>query len=1728
MDAFAAIRCGEEPYMQFDKMQLRNYYPHEMEKLSVLEITQTKTFDQIGHPIRGGLYDPMLGASDSFDRCTTCDQYDFMCPGHFGHIRLDVPVFNPLLYQLTHNLMKGSCVHCHRLMCNSDSVHSRLIIAQLRCFDLGFPLLANDILEFVQAMHDTNGMEGDREADAAALMVEIDRIIKEACKNNELQQDPTKKKQFALPTKNAVDLKKRLVKNFLKTNLFRRITKCPLCKSHNGILRNDGARCLLIDFTSAKASSKAPKSGKFKTTEPSDDEEEMMLDNSGQTDDKKAILDEERAMFGGNSHSIDDQLRNVKNGSCMKLAWRGAEIREHFRLLWKNDGHLLEKIFPMFNKEEAGGICPLDGLFCENVLVPPTKFRPMRFFKGERMENPQTVNLRKLLEATETIRAISQVMAGKKDTRLIQLINERVRGKTNDECMHNAYLNLQLRMNATYDEGLNKADPAHIPGIKQILEKKQGLFRMNMMGKRVNFACRSVITPDPYLDIDEIGIPEIFAKKLTFAEPVTLFNQGMLKKYVTNGEKIYPGANGLIKPNGMKLNLAVSDAAERKVFAERLIPPDCQDLKYTNRVLRHLKKGDMMIMNRQPSLHKPSIMGHRARILTGQKALRMNYAPCKAYNADFDGDEMNGHLVQTLIAQTEVAEIANVGSNFLVPKDATPLLGLIQDHVVSGVLLTLRGRFFEKEDFMHLLLASFAETSQRLEMPPPCMLKPKELWSGKQVISAILRNCIPKDKPLINLTGKAKTPLSCWKVHGHKAPEFDMSESEVIFRQGELLVGVLDKQHYGATQYGLGHCLFELYGHRVGVRVLSCFSRLFTTFLQFHGFTLGVADILVRKDANKDRKKAVMESRTIGDEVVRKAFNLDADAHRSALKHCLASAYCGPAGPGQDVKILDYVMKSNLSKFNDAIVKACVPEGLIRSFPDNGLQMMIQSGAKGSMVNAIQISCNLGQIELEGKRMAVTVAGRTLPSFKPFDPSPRAGGYIDQRFLTGINPQELFFHTMAGREGLIDTAVKTSRSGYLQRCIIKHLEGIKVHYDQTVRDHDGSVIQFRYGEDGMDVCKSTFLAPKQLPFLEQNLDTVSMSSKPEGARDRDYNVDEAERQFQKIKKFIKKKTKREKRDGGKKRMSGFNLFCEECEETDKKALTAAWFALTVDEKKEWKDKARSVCPDPVDEKFNPARTLGALPEKMLESFDKFTDGKPDRLRRALFWKGCRSLAEPGENVGLLAAQSIGEPSTQMTLNTFHFAGRGEMNVTLGIPRLREILMTASKSIATPSATIAVLDGTPRERVDTIKRELDRVYLKQLISRFTIDEHIILKPSEGARVYTIRFEVLSSAKREPAVRYVKRYAVMREIEKRFIKSVVTTMDRRRIDVKNQQQILHRKLREGNLAAGVVDDDREPANNRRREDDGESSDEEAEGGKEADADERRLNNRHRDDAEYDGEDEEKRATNEAEKEGEDSEGEEQEEAVVLEEVEDEEGRIIVKPKKETKMSLNERVQSVIRQANSIHDYRVDANDRWCEVVLRLGLAESKLDVATLIEREVDSFIVTQTPGIERCILTEDKKDGQTKLLLQTQGINLEALYRHSDVLDVNRLYTNDLDLILRTYGAEACSRAIVNEMNGVFAVYGIEVSKRHLSLTADHMTFTGEIAPFNRGAMNASSSPLQKMTFETTIAFMREALITGEEDRLSSPSARLVVGSLSRGGTGAFDLLMDTEKVLETVY
>jgi len=1517
------------------------------------------------------------------------------------------------------------------------------------------------------------------------------------------------KSEYTAPTKNAVDLRNTLMRDYLKDQLFKHRVICPMCKGRNGTLRNDDGRSILVDFgTSGLGKAKMPRTLAAKLDDgPIEEYMEEVADING--------LDNGNGVSIANvKNALIQQLEDVATLKCDKLTWRGAEVREHFRLLWRNESAILRKLFPLFDRNDKKE-CPMDVLFYELLLVPPTKYRPMRFFQGERYEDSQTIALRKILECNEAVVCTRLAMDPKRNDEFVEKFRveykDKLRGHDLNEKLHFAYIDLQAKVNALYDNEPSKIDPGAPSGIRQLLEKKQGLFRMNMMGKRVNYACRSVITPDPYLDVDEIGIPEIFAKKLTFPTSVSGLNINKMREYIERGPQVYPGANYVSSQGIDDKRILSENEKERRQYSRLLDPGTKTDGSVT--VFRHLLPNEMVLMNRQPSLHKPSIMGHRVRILRGQRALRMNYAPCKAYNADFDGDEMNGHFIQNMVGQVEARELVNVGSSYLVPKDGTPILGLIQDHVVSGVLLTLRDTFLTKADFTHLVLTAFSKCTQRINIPHPAIFYPEKLWTGKQVITCIVRNCVPDGAQLINLHGKAKTPLSCWKVDDLPPPKMEMSESEVIFSRGALVNGVLDKAHYGATQYGLIHCCYELYGHRVATKIMSCFSRCFTTYLQFHGFSLGVADILVKRQANKERRKIIKQLRKEGENVVKKAFNLPEDATPLMIKHSCAKAYNNNNKMKNDVKMLDFTMKQVVGKHNTNITNACVPNGLIRSFPQNSLQLMIQSGAKGSSVNAIQISCALGQIELEGQRPGLSATGRTLPSFKPFDPSPRAGGFVDQRFLTGIDPQELFFHTMAGREGLIDTAVKTSRSGYLQRCIIKHLEGITANYDGTVRDHDGSVIQFKYGEDGLDVGRATFLNPKQFNFLEKNLQALRESSVPSEAKEEQFNMELVEKAFRKIKKRMKKQP-------AEKRVfkSGFSEFSSNYIGVSKKEIVEKWFELDDEEKQQWNAESGSSVPDPVDVQYNVYRTLGALPEKMLFELDKYMKKMSipnEEFKKSIFWKGLRAVVEPGENVGLLAAQSIGEPSTQMTLNTFHFAGRGEMNVTLGIPRLREILMTSGARIATPSAEIRIFDGATEEDVERLKAKFNRVYLKQCIKNIRIEERIDVTPLGSDRIFIIGVEISKTKDREVAARHISRAKVIKALEASFIRQICAQINKMTRDMQNFDAIVHRKLKMAN--EGVDEGDIQ----QKKKKDDESSDEEIEAGPEIDAAEQRLRNRHLDDAaEYEGEDVEEAevAMKEptsiesafiqlAEQEETDKEDDDDEESGNGDDVTYNE-------------SAEARRNRVINSAAQCEDYSFDTkHNRWCMFTIKLLLDRNKVNVNVIVENVVENFVIHQTDKVEKCVIRTEQKDGTEIRILQTQGINLEAFYECADVLDVNSIYSNDLNLMLDKYGVEACNRSIVKEMNNVFSVYGIDVNPRHLTLVADYMTFTGRIAPFSRTAMASSPSPLQKMTFETTMTFMRDTLIGGFDDHLHSPSSRIVTGQLIKGGTGSFELFFN---------
>ncbi|KAL8175798.1 UNVERIFIED_CONTAM: DNA-directed RNA polymerase I subunit RPA1 [Gekko kuhli] len=336
----------------------------------------------------------------------------------------------------------------------------------------------------------------------------------------------------------------------------------------------------------------------------------------------------------------------------------------------------------------------------------------------------------------------------------------------------------------------------------------------------------------------------VFATKLTYPQPVTPWNVHELRQAVINGPAVHPGASMVISEDGSRTILNAANQTQREAIAKQLLTPSTGTPKPgIKTVCRHIKNGDVLLLNRQPTLHRPSIQAHRARILPEEKVLRLHYANCKAYNADFDGDEMNAHFPQNELGRAEAYLLACTDEQYLVPKDGKPLAGLIQDHMVSGTSMTTRGCFFTREQYMELVYQGLTDRKGRVKLLPPAIIKPQHLWTGKQVVSTLLANVIPEDWPPLNLSGRAKIDGRAWVTASEPSlyssgPSF-MCESQVIIRNGELLCGVLDKAHYGSSAYGLVHCCHEVYGGETSGKVLTALARLFTAYLQFYrGFTM--------------------------------------------------------------------------------------------------------------------------------------------------------------------------------------------------------------------------------------------------------------------------------------------------------------------------------------------------------------------------------------------------------------------------------------------------------------------------------------------------------------------------------------------------------------------------------------------------------------------------------------------------------------------------------------------------------------------------------------------------------------------------------------------------------------------------------------------------------------------------------------------------------------------------
>ena len=803
-----------------------------------------------------------------------------------------------------------------------------------------------------------------------------------------------------------------------------------------------------------------------------------------------------------------------------------------------------------------------------------------------------------------------------------------------------------------------------LKSIKARLKGKEGRLRGNLMGKRVDFSARTVITPDPNLALDELGVPRTIARTLTIPESVTQFNINWLQDLVRNGPNEHPGARYVIRDDGQRIDLRFVRSTADVVLQKGFI------------VERHLHNGDVVLFNRQPSLHKMSMMAHRVRIMP-YSTFRLNLSVTTPYNADFDGDEMNLHAPQSFETRAELKEICAVPNQIVSPQANKPVMGIVQDTLCGIRKFTVRDCFINRRLMMNLCMWIPGWDGT---IPPPAIFAPVELWTGKQLISMIL---------------PARTNLITFHATHPDGETGDMSpgDTKVLIEDGNLLSGILCKKTVGSSAGGLIHVIVNEHGPIVARDFFTSVQRVVNNWLVQNGFSVGIGDTVADKLTMTAINNAITDAKDAVKKIIVKA------------QHNELTGY-----PGMSMK------ESFESEVNKVLNKARDISGTSAQrslLEQNNVKQMVVAGSKGSFINISQMTACVGQQNVEGRRIPFGFQRRTLPHFAKDDYGPESRGFVENSYLRGLTPQEFFFHAMGGREGLIDTAVKTAETGYIQRRLVKAMEDVCVRYDGTVRNAGGDVVQFLYGEDGMDAGH----------IERQALDTLRMSNADFAKK---YRIDitdpkhsipsemltssafeelmgNASVQLALDQEFADLKRDREVlrsfifTDGNASRHLPLNIKrliwdAQRTFKIDSRSPSDLNIGDAVNRISQLLDRlSLSVVPgtDSISQSARKDSTMlfrillrSQLASRRLIEEYRMSAAAFDWLMGEVETRFGNAIVHPGEMVGTVAAQSIGEPATQMTLNTFHYAGVAS-NVTLGVPRLKEIINLA-KNIKTPS------------------------------------------------------------------------------------------------------------------------------------------------------------------------------------------------------------------------------------------------------------------------------------------------------------------------------------------------------------------------------------------------------------------------------------------------------------
>ena len=1133
-----------------------------------------------------------------------------------------------------------------------------------------------------------------------------------------------------------------------------------------------------------------------------------------------------------------------------------------------------------------------------------------------------------------------------------------------------------------------------LKSIKERLVGKQGRVRGNLMGKRCDFTARSVISPDATLKINELGIPMKVAMTITFPAVVNSRNKKFLTKLLQNGPDVYPGAN-ILEKKGMK-----SDG-----ISLRYIDRNSQILNEGDILHRHMLNGDPVLFNRQPTLHRMSMMCHRAKVMKVGSTFRMNVADTKPYNADFDGDEMNLHGPQDEESQAELLHLAYVPKQIISPANNSSIIGIFQDSLLGCYRFTRPNINFDLRTAMNLLMY--------FDNPNLNLLKHKK---GKRISS-------------FDMITQILPPMSIYNKNGQLGDDEDKKTSNNIveIKNGKYLRGQMDKGVLGKGSEGIIQSIFNDYGHMQSAKFIDDIQAIVTEYMKLSSYSVGISDLISDDETTEKITQSINKKK-------KEVYDLIDQLHISTFENNTG--------------------KANVEVFEDrvnAIVQNAAGEagkiGRANLDKNNRFVLMVNAGSKGSNINIAQMISCLGQQAVDGKRIPYGFEDRTLPHYTKYDDSPEARGFVESSFIQGLTPEETYFHAMGGRTGLIDTAVKTSQTGYIQRRLIKGLEDLKVTYDMTVRNNKNKIIQFSYGDDNIVTTKTEI---QKLPIGHMSIEQIYKHFQmPDYSKDSTIRFSKkANIALKKQKTDLKNETKKvinfmlEKREDivkhvykYKKEVSVFlpvnfkriiqnvkhNLHIKNNYFID---ITPLEVYRHIDDLIEQLQITDKIAPTDL---FITLIYYYCSPTSLLLQH-RFSKKGVQILMEKILFNYKKAIVHPGEMVGMIAAQSIGEPTTQMTLNTFHFAGvASKSNVTRGVPRIEEIL-SLSENPKQPSTTVYLheKDRLDKSKAQELKYQLEYTCLKDI----TKSVSICFDPKLGET------QINEDEK------LIKQYE---EFEKVMEECGLQTSDPKDFS----KWIIRFKLsREEMLDRGITMDDIHFA---------------------------------------------------------------------------------------IKNSIKQHINCVyndfndnnlifrIRVMEAINHKKNNSLDQTDEVYKLKNLQETILkNVILRGVKNIPKVLLRKIPN------TSIKENGnyiaKDVWVLDTVGSNLKDILT-LDNINVNKTFSNDIQEVYKVLGIEAARMCIHNELIECYEQAG-KINFHHTTMLCDRICATQKmVSIFRHGINNDDIGPIAKASFEETPEMFLRAAKHAELDLMTGVSANVMCGQEGYFGTGAFQVLLNHEKIIE---